>query len=196
MITKLFEQVQLPDPLDLRFLLPTHSGDGHVCRPLQGLRVVLAVATDHADPGIVPLLLARKPDVNLKSKYGETALAWAARFYHPAILLGVQKASARIQASTATLTALEHTDVRHIGKAAEKGLALVQRSTATFFREGCGFDPGGLSRAPKFQPYSLRQGSVNFQLATAWASMAGLAIVPARLLANSGHASAFSFGSV
>ena len=98
--------------------------------------LMLAVASDHADPEIVRLLLARKPDITLKSKLGETALAWAAKFQHPAILPSVQKVSVGSTAPMVIPTALEHTDVRDIRQAAEKSLALVQRTTATFFREG------------------------------------------------------------
>lgn len=48
--------------------------------------LMYAVASDTASPTVVRLLLDRKPDREIKSKAGETALDWARKFGNPEIL--------------------------------------------------------------------------------------------------------------
>lgn len=123
------------NPAAVRLLL--EAGADVNAQDVRGMTpLMLAVASDHADPEIVQLLLARKPNVTMKSKFGETPLAWATKFQHPAILPGVQKASGVFKAPMITPTTLKHTDVRDIRRAAEKSLALVQKTTTSFFLEG------------------------------------------------------------
>ena len=98
--------------------------------------LMLAVASDHADPEIVRLLMARHPDITIKSKLAETALDWASKFQHPAILADVQKASAGLTAPALKPVSFERARLGDPGKAAERGLALVQKNTASFLREG------------------------------------------------------------
>src|SRR5215813_7183221 len=48
--------------------------------------LMLAIATDHANPEIVRLLLARNADTKPKTRAGETASDWAAKFGEVAVL--------------------------------------------------------------------------------------------------------------
>jgi len=96
--------------------------------------LMLAVATDHANPRIVHLLVAKGADTKIKSKNGETAIDWAKKFSDPAVLkeLGVepqQSASSAVvvPASDSKLTPRE---------AVAKSLPLLQKATNGFFTEG------------------------------------------------------------
>lgn len=95
--------------------------------------LVLAIATDRPDIGVIKLLLAKGADKNLKSKIGETPVDWAKKFNNPAVLslLGVQAnevASIAVPASDSKLASPR--------EAAAKSLALVQKSSGGFFQEG------------------------------------------------------------
>src|SRR5262249_41562219 len=48
--------------------------------------LMLAAATDHANPDIVRLLLARNADTKPKTRAGETASDWAAKFADAAVI--------------------------------------------------------------------------------------------------------------
>ena len=96
--------------------------------------LMLAVATDHANPRVVHLLLAKGADTKIKSKNGETAIDWAKKFDDPAVLkeLGVEpkptaSAAIALPVSDGRLTPRE---------AVAKSLPLLQKTTNGFFTEG------------------------------------------------------------
>jgi ankyrin repeat protein len=92
--------------------------------------LMLAAATDHANPEIVKLLLASKADMQVKTREGETVSDWASKFGDAAVLGplgGTPKGtfyvigSARIDARTAvqrSVSLLERTTTQFFGKAA------------------------------------------------------------------------------
>jgi ankyrin repeat protein len=92
--------------------------------------LMLAVATDHPNHDIVKMLLARNPDLRVKSKAGETVLDWALKFRQPTVLSAVGASGARppivpTSAGAANTVA-----------AMQKSVALLQSSAATGFKEG------------------------------------------------------------
>jgi ankyrin repeat protein len=103
--------------------------------------LMLAVATDHADPRTVRLLLQRGADIGIKDNTGLTAAGWAKRYNSPAILrefgLSRQKEresdQARVIIPSSILGKLEPKP------AAARSIALLQKGSASFFKEGgCG----------------------------------------------------------
>ena len=98
--------------------------------------LMLAVASDHASPDVVRLLLAKKPDVRIKSKDAETALAWAAKFKNPAILDLVGSASDGAEPPRIAPVRVQRAGIGDPRKAAEKSMALIQNNTTSFLREG------------------------------------------------------------
>jgi ankyrin repeat protein len=97
--------------------------------------LMLAIATDHADPRVVKLLIERGADVTLKDREGQSSIDWARKFNAPAILreLGLQATKAQmsrviIPASLAT--------TRTPRAAVQSGAEILQSTGATFFKEG------------------------------------------------------------
>jgi len=106
------------DPLDVRAMTP----------------LMLAVASDRADARVVKLFLDKGADPKIESKVGENSLDWAKKFNKAEVLktLGIQSeravATPVIQAAAdSPLTPRE---------AAQKSLALVQKTAASFFMTG------------------------------------------------------------
>ncbi len=95
--------------------------------------LMLAVASDRADPRIVKLLLDKGADPRIQSKTGESTLDWARKFRNPEVMkiLGV-----RAQASAPSLLASADSKLASPKQAAEKSLALLQKTSGTFFAEG------------------------------------------------------------
>jgi Prenyltransferase and squalene oxidase repeat len=98
--------------------------------------LMLPVASDHANPEIVRMLLAKNPDVRAESELGETALGWAAKFKQPAVLPIVQKASLGVTTPGGAPTVVGRAGISDVRQAAEKSMALMQSTTVSFFREG------------------------------------------------------------
>jgi ankyrin repeat protein len=98
--------------------------------------LMLAVASDHSNPEIVRMLLAKRPNLTLTSKSGDTAMGWAAKFQHPVVLPEIQKASGEGPAPRVVSVATERAGSLNPAQAAEKSFALMQKTTASFFREG------------------------------------------------------------
>jgi ankyrin repeat protein len=97
--------------------------------------LMLAIATDRPDPRVVRLLLEKGADPTIKSKDGETAVDWAKKFNYPPVLaeLGVehkQIAAAEIVQSAGDGKLPSAKD------AAGKSIALLQRTSGSFFKEG------------------------------------------------------------
>jgi hypothetical protein len=95
--------------------------------------LMLAVATDRADPRVVKLLLDKGANPRIQSKAGESTLDWAQKFRNPEVMkvLGV-----RAQASAPSLLASADSKLASPKEAAEKSLALLQKTSGTFFAEG------------------------------------------------------------
>jgi ankyrin repeat protein len=98
--------------------------------------LMLAVATDHADESIVRTLLAKHPALDVKSKSGETALVWAAKFQHASILPAVRSASEGMEVPKAAPMTAEKTQNKDPRIAAEKAIALMQKTNRTFLKNG------------------------------------------------------------
>ncbi|MBL8293431.1 MAG: ankyrin repeat domain-containing protein, partial [Bryobacterales bacterium] len=99
-------------------------------RDVRGMTpLMLAVATDHPNAKILEMLLARKPDTGVKSKAGETAQDWAAKFRDPGVL-------AFVKAPLPELRAVSRTTGGDTKAAVQKAVALMQRAAETNFREG------------------------------------------------------------
>lgn len=96
--------------------------------------LMLAVASDHADPAVIRLLLARGADPHIKSKTGESTIDWAKKFARPQILkaLGIEEKQA---SAPAVIPAGENKSVSP-KEAVGKSLSLLQRTSASFFTEG------------------------------------------------------------
>src|SRR5262245_23585457 len=98
--------------------------------------LMLAAATDHANPEIVRLLLSRSADAKPKTRAGETVSDWAAKFGDAAIIRavgGVPKAeSARETVSLST----ESSDLR---MAVQRSVSLLERATSQFFGKAACF---------------------------------------------------------
>jgi ankyrin repeat protein len=97
--------------------------------------LMLAIATDHADPRVVRLLLERGADQKLKDRYGETAADWARKFNSPAILreLGLNSVKLSVARGIVPVSLLGTPNTR---KAAARGVELLQNTGGTFFKEG------------------------------------------------------------
>jgi ankyrin repeat protein len=94
--------------------------------------LMLAAATDRANPETVRLLLDHNADAEPKTRAGETASDWAAKFGDPLVTraLGAPKADA----GTARLSS-EVPDAR---TAVQRSVSLLERATSQFFgKAGC-----------------------------------------------------------
>jgi ankyrin repeat protein len=93
--------------------------------------LALAVATDHADPRIVRLLLSKGADPKLKSKSGETALDWARKYRNPDVLKELGLSPEKMAVEPAGRATSQSVQV-----ALEKSVALLQRNSAKFLEHG------------------------------------------------------------
>ena len=96
--------------------------------------LMLAVATDHGDVEIVKALLAKGADVAAKDKNGDTAADWAAKSGTNAALAELKKANAPLSPFT-PYPVPAAAPVSHRA-AVERSVALLERSTGTFFTNG------------------------------------------------------------
>ncbi len=90
--------------------------------------LMLAVATDHANPEIVRLLLDRNADAKPKTRAGETVSDWAAKFGDAEVmgaLGGVFK--------TQTANVSPSPESRDIRTAVQRSVSLLERATSQFF---------------------------------------------------------------
>jgi N-acyl-D-amino-acid deacylase len=93
--------------------------------------LMLAAATDHANPEIVKLLLTHSADTKPKTRAGETASDWAAKFGDAAVMssLGVPNRSLDVPRSSQA-TGDAAIDVR---TAVQRSVSLLERATSQFF---------------------------------------------------------------
>jgi len=97
--------------------------------------LMYSVASEHQNPEVVRLLLAAGADPSVKSLAGETAKDWAAKFGRADTLRLFAGPEPGLAAAPRAMAHTEggETDVR---KAAERSVALLQTSGASFFRNG------------------------------------------------------------
>jgi ankyrin repeat protein len=95
--------------------------------------LLLAVASDRVEPRVVKLLLDKGADPKIKSKAGESTLDWARKFNNPDVLKVLGLTPARAAAPILLKTADSKLTPR---EAAQKSLALVQKTAASFFMTG------------------------------------------------------------
>jgi ankyrin repeat protein len=133
-LTALLFAVPAGSPETVRLLLDA-GADVNV-RDVRGMTpIMLAVATDHPNEKIVRMLLARRTDVNVKSKANETALDGAVKFQNPSILRLIRNSSPGVELARRETVAPTLT-IRDAREAVEKSVGLLQKSTVTFLREG------------------------------------------------------------
>ncbi|MCU1382618.1 MAG: Ankyrin [Acidobacteria bacterium] len=107
-----------------------NARDGRGMTPL-----MLAVATNHQNPAVIRLLLARGADATVQSKVGETAADWARKLAAPAGLQLLHTSRLQPIAAAVAAPAAASIDAR---AAAERGLALLETSSQKFFEaSGC-----------------------------------------------------------
>jgi ankyrin repeat protein len=97
--------------------------------------LMLAVATDRPDPRVVRMLIEKGANPQIKSKDGESTIDWAKKYKYPPVLaaLGIEPAQAATNA--AIVTAVDR-KLPAPKQAAEKSLALLQRTAGSFFIAG------------------------------------------------------------
>ena len=93
--------------------------------------LMLAAATDRANPEIVRLLMDRKADTLSKTRAGETASDWAAKF-NDATVTRAMGGTPRTSGPNVTLSE-EQPDVR---MAVQRSVSLLERATSQFFERG------------------------------------------------------------
>jgi ankyrin repeat protein len=111
------------------------AGADVAARDIRGMTpLMLAVASDTANPQVVRLLLERGSDPPAKSTLGETALDWAKKFNHPEIvrMLGGEVSKPKLILQR---TAHANTDIRKI---IERSLPLLESTSVEYFKQsGC-----------------------------------------------------------
>ena len=96
--------------------------------------LMMAVASETQDPAVARLLLERGAEINAKSEAGETALDWARKYNSAPVIAVLEKAGAKTAATALAIPAA--TGTSNLRTAVENSTRLIQRSAATFFKEG------------------------------------------------------------
>jgi len=106
---------------------------------IQGMSpLMLAVASENQDLAVVRVLLQSGANVNARSGRGETALDWAKKFGSRPVIAALQKAGAKAGAPYQAPPAPAPSTTHDTAKAVEQSIALLQRSSAEFFKQsGC-----------------------------------------------------------
>lgn len=112
-------------------------------KDIQGMSpLMLAVASENQDLAVVRVLLQSGANVNARSERGETALDWARKFGSRPVIAALQRAGASegvpYQARHQASLAPDRSTTRDTAKAVKQSIALLQRSSAEFFKQsGC-----------------------------------------------------------
>ena len=106
---------------------------------IQGMSpLMLAVASENQDLAVVRVLLQSGANVNARSGRGETALDWARKFGSRPVIAALQRAGASEGLPYQAPPAPDRSTTRDTAKAVEQSIALLQRSSAEFFKQsGC-----------------------------------------------------------
>jgi ankyrin repeat protein len=100
--------------------------------------LMFAVATDHPNDVSIRTLLAKRPAIDVKSNANETAFEWSAKFQNPSIMTAIREALPAIETVNGKTADAPPDNTNDVQKASAKGIALLQRTTGTFFKEsGC-----------------------------------------------------------
>jgi ankyrin repeat protein len=91
--------------------------------------LMLAAATDRANPETIKLLMAHNADTQPYTRAGETVLQWAAKYGHPAVIEAVFGHPPRVELTNAPLSP-QTPDVR---TAVQRSVSLLERATTSFF---------------------------------------------------------------
>ncbi|MDP9171025.1 MAG: ankyrin repeat domain-containing protein [Acidobacteriota bacterium] len=99
--------------------------------------LMFAVTSEDQKPAVVKLLLNAGANVNAKSTMGETALDWAAKFGNREVLTTLTAAGA-LAGDPFTAPVRKAGAARTASQAAESAVAILQQSSAEFFKQsGC-----------------------------------------------------------
>jgi N-acyl-D-amino-acid deacylase len=129
-LTALISAAAYADPSVIDLLLS--AGANPNARDVRGMTpLMLALASDRPNVKTVQLLLAKGADPALKDKYGDDARVWAVRYQNKPIMDAL-KLETRKPAKIAPVAG----STRNVRSAAEQGIAILQRTTTSFFREG------------------------------------------------------------
>ena len=106
---------------------------------IQGISpLMLAVASEGQDLVVVRILLQSGANVNARSVSGETALDWAKKFGSRPVIAALERAGAREGVPYQAPAAPDRSTTRDAAKAVEQSIALLERSSAQFFKQsGC-----------------------------------------------------------
>jgi ankyrin repeat protein len=99
--------------------------------------LMLAAATDHANPDLVRLLLSRNADTKPKTRAGETASDWAAKFGDAAVMRALDGAPKPEPAREAQ--ARQGEALLDIRTAVQRSVSLLERATSQFFGKAACF---------------------------------------------------------
>jgi ankyrin repeat protein len=132
--TALINAATVGNPELVKILLD--AGADINAREVRGMTpLMLAIATDHQHPDTISALLAKKPDLNAKDKYGETALDWAKKSGDRFAIDALKRAGAADSPGKAAI-ALPAPAPVELKPAVERGIALLEKSNASFFANG------------------------------------------------------------
>lgn len=99
--------------------------------------LMLAAATDRANPETVRLLLARSADTQPKTRAGEAASDWTAKF-GDAALIRVLGGAPKVAAAAQVANAPQSTELPNVRTAVQRSVSLLERATSQFFgRAAC-----------------------------------------------------------
>jgi len=102
--------------------------------------LMLAAATDHANPETVRLLLARSADTQTKGRAGETAADWAAKFADAEVMraFGGTPGTPKVGTAMDVANASKSTELPDLRTAAQRSVSLLERATSQFVgKAGC-----------------------------------------------------------
>lgn len=116
-----------------------NAGANVNAQDIQGMSpLMLAVASEDQDLGVVRVLLQAGANVNARSGRGETALDWARKFGNRPVIAALERAGASEGLRYQAPPAPDPSTTRDAAKAVEQSIALLERSSAEFFKQsGC-----------------------------------------------------------
>jgi ankyrin repeat protein len=100
--------------------------------------LMLAIATDHANPATIRQLIAVGADVNAKDQNGESALDWARKFRNPEILSMLENAGAQGGNVKPAPQPPDNSQSSGAAEALARTLPLLAKTGPRFFKEGGG----------------------------------------------------------
>lgn len=120
--------------------------------------LMLSIATDHATPETVQVLVAAGTDLGAKDAYGATAMDWAARFQNPRIIQILQKAGMPAVSLPEAPHPPTGSEPKTTSEAIARSVKLFTDSGPSFFKEG-----GGCSGCHHQIPYGRAYATLHRQ---------------------------------